>query len=161
MCCQEAFLLGWLSSAGLWAGSTPAHLPLLCYPRFIYLLCYPRFTSQASQYGLSVPGYCVGVFSKARQHSLGPRSDLRSDGSTAFPEHGASQGAKISLLSCRNCTEARSDVIWYSGSPELPTADSLYAVPLESTLHSQILMFLHFSLVWKNCFHYFLFAQGM
>lgn len=42
-----------------------------------------------------------------------------------------------------------------------PRAGSSHSEALEGTLHSEILMFKRFCLVWKNGFHYFLFAQGM
>lgn len=134
-----------------WAGSTPAHLPL---PLFALL---PKIYSHASQYGLSVPRCRVGAFSKARKHSLGPGNDLGSDGSTAFAEHGALQGAQISH-------SPGGIAVMSFGIPgllSLPKAGSLCTVPLESTLHSESLMFQHFCLVWKNCFHYFLFPLGM
>lgn len=158
MCCQEASLLGWLRCPGPWAQSTPhVLLPLFSLqPYDLHVM--------SSKQGLSVPGYCVGVFREARKHSLGLGNDLKSDGSTAFPEHGALQGAKISVLSWRNYTGFPSDVICQSVSPEprshSPRLAASHTGALESTLDSKILMFRHFCLVRKNGFHYFFVCSG-
>lgn len=111
------------------APSTPTHVPLPLFSLPPYDLHL-----RPSKYGLSVPGYCVGVFSEARKHSLRLGNDLRSDGSTAFPEHGALQEEKISPLSWRNYTESPSDRICFSVSPE-PRSHSP-RLALESTFHS-------------------------
>lgn len=155
MCCQEASLLGWLSCPGPWA-------------RALHTVPLPLFSLQphdlhvrSSKYGLSVPGYCVGVFREARKHSLGLGNDLKRDGSTAFPEHGALQGAEIP---CSPGGIHRSDVICYSVSPE-PRSPSPRLAPshtgaLGSKLHFRILMFKHFCLVQKNGFHYLIVCSG-
>lgn len=62
MCCQEASLLGWLGRPG--HGALQHSFPCLC------LLCYLTVI-YTWKYGLSVPGYCVGVLRKGSKHSWG------------------------------------------------------------------------------------------
>lgn len=153
MCCQEASLLGWLGRPG--RGVLQHSFPCLC------LLCYLTVI-YTWKYRLSVPGYCVGVLRKGSKHSLGLGSDWE-------------VMAVQPLLSTVLCGEQRfpcspggitpspqwQNLLFHNSRSHSPRLAPPHTVALESTFHSEILMFKHFCSLWKNAFHYFLFVRGL